>query len=114
MKGQGTDTSDELDRYLGEPLLVSNDQSAIDWWMMPEQRRRLPLLSRMAIDIYSLPAMSSEPERDFSGAKHTIIKQRNSLKAGSIEALKCLKSWFRVGLFPDQDLHTIISELGEA
>ena len=26
---------------------------AIEWWMKPEQRRRLPLLSKMAIDIYS-------------------------------------------------------------
>lgn len=114
IQGEQQDTSDELDRYLSEPLLVSNHGSAIDWWMAPEQRIRLPLLSKMAIDIYSIPAMSAEPERVFSGAKHTITDQRNSLKIETIELLECLKSWFRIGIFIEQDLHAIISGLEEA
>lgn len=81
---------------------------------MPEQRRRLPLLSKMAIDIYSIPAMSSEPERVFSGAKHTITDQRCNLKIETIEMLECLKSWFRIGIYNQQELHEIIAGLQEA
>ena len=67
----------------------------------------------MAIDIHSIPAMSSEPERVFSGAKHTVSDQRNSLKAETIELLECLKSWFRLGLFTEEDLHTIVENVAE-
>ena len=55
-------------------------------------RQRLPQLSELAIDITSIPLMSSEPERVFSSAKHTITDQRCSLNINSIELLECLKS----------------------
>ena len=45
----------------------------------------------MTIDIYSIPAMSAEPERVFSNAKYTISDQRNSLKSETIELLKCVE-----------------------
>ena len=67
----------------------------------------------MAIDIYSIPAMSSEPERVFSSAKHTVSDQRNSLEAKTIELLECMKSWFRLGIFTEQDLHAIVSTIEE-
>ena len=52
---------------------------------------RFPLLSSMAIDIFSIPAMSSETERVYSGAKHTITDERSSLHIDTIEVLECLK-----------------------
>ena len=67
----------------------------------------------MAIDIYSISAMSAEPERVFLGAKHTILDQRNSLKSEIIKLLKCLKSWFRLGVFTEQDLYAIVVDLNE-
>jgi len=63
----------------------------------------------MAIDIFSIPAMSSEPERVFSGAKHTITDQRMSRKSETIELLECLKLWFRINIFTEEDLHAIIA-----
>ena len=36
------------------------------------QRTLLPLLAKMTINIYFIPAMSAEPERVFSHTKHTI------------------------------------------
>ena len=36
--------------------------------------------------------MSSEPERVFFAAKHTVSDQRNSLGAETIELLECMKS----------------------
>ena len=46
----------------------------------------------MAINIFSIPAMSSEAERVFSEAKHKISDERSSLHIDTIEALECLKS----------------------
>ena len=57
--------------------------------------------------------MSAEPERVFSGTKHTISDERNSLKSETIELLKCLKLWFRLAVFTEEDLHAIVSNLAE-
>ena len=67
----------------------------ISWWMDTAQRIRFPVLSTMALDIFSIPAMSFEAEHVFSGTKHTISDERASLHMTTIEALECLKSWFR-------------------
>ena len=50
----------------------------------------------MAIDILSIPAMSADPERLFSGAKITITDRRNRLGIRTIQALECLKSWLNI------------------
>ena len=63
----------------------------------------------MAIDIYSIPAISSEPERVFSGTKHTITDTRGSLKSETIEILESLKSWFQLDIFTEEDLHAIVN-----
>ena len=100
---------DELERYLSEPLLIPNNATALDWLLQAEQRSRLPNLSIMAIDIFSIPAMSSEPERVFSAAKHTINEQRMAIRATTLEVLECLESWFRIGLSTQEDLHIILA-----
>jgi len=64
-----------------------------DWWLEPAQQATFPLLSRMALDLLSIPAMSADPERLFSGAKHTLDDTRNRLQDDVIEALESLKSW---------------------
>ncbi len=78
--------------------------SLISWWISPAQRSRFLLLSSMAIDIFSIPAMSSEAERVFSGANLTITDEGSSLHIDIPEALECLKSWFRSGIFTQDDL----------
>ena len=97
--------NNELDKYLADPLVLSSDKTVHEWWCQLEQLTRYPLVSKMAIDNYSIPAMSSEPERIFSRAKLTVSDQRNSLKGETIEVLECLKSWFRLGIFTENDLH---------
>ena len=47
----------------------------------------------MAIDILSIPSMSAEAERIFSGARRTISWDRMSLGSTNIERTECLKSW---------------------
>ena len=46
------------------------------------------------------------PSRVFSSTKHTITDQRCSLK---IEAIELLESWFRIGIFTQEDLHSVIT-----
>ena len=46
----------------------------------------------------TIPAMSAETERIFSGAKITISPSRNRLGDDVIEATECLNRWYRAGL----------------
>jgi hypothetical protein len=66
------------------------------WWMEERQKRDFPNLSRMALDILSIPAMAADPERLFSSAGLTVTDRRNHLSIESIEALECIKSWVKL------------------
>lgn len=52
----------------------------------------------MAIDILSIPAMSAEPERVFSGARRTISWDRCQLRSHTLERGECMKSWIKSGI----------------
>jgi hypothetical protein len=52
----------------------------------------------MAIDILSIPSMSAEPERVFSGGRRTIRWDRARLGVDNIERTECLKNWTRLGI----------------
>jgi hypothetical protein len=63
------------DKFEDYNLMESCDpgkQEALTWWYQDAQRQRWPRLSLMAIDILTIPAMSDEPERVFSGGRRTI------------------------------------------
>ena len=98
--------SDELDRYLLEPVLDQVDD-IISWWR--GQKTRLPNLTAMTLDIFAIPAMSAEPERVFSGAKHT-LDNRAVMSAATVEITECLKSFFRTGILTQEDLTKAIAE----
>ena len=89
-----TSERDEYEIYISQnPIQISG--SALDWWLHDEQRESWPRLSQMTIDILSIPAMSAEPERVFSGARRTISWDRMQLGQEIIEKVECLKSWMR-------------------
>ena len=70
-------------------------ENPIQYWLL--RRRQYPRLSRMAIDLFSIPAMSSEPERIFSLAGQMVTAQRGRLKADLIGAAQCISSWEKSG-----------------
>jgi hypothetical protein len=79
---------------------LAEDTYEIDprkWWIdeLQENPRRFPILSRMALDLFSCPAMSAECERVFSRAKRTITVDRNSLSHVTIQANECQKDWLQ-------------------
>jgi hypothetical protein len=61
----------ELQRYLKSPLVVlagrvANDEfNVLEWWQT--NQGEYPILSRIAVELYSIPGMSAEVERVFSG-----------------------------------------------
>ena len=88
---------DEYKAYtLQTPIPI--DCSPLTWWLCDGQQERYPRLSKMAIDILSIPAMSADPERVFSGARRTISWERMSLGVDTINIGECLKSWIYSGI----------------
>jgi len=63
----------------------------IQWWRTNEGE--YPVLAKLAYDLLSIPAMSAEVERVFSGTKELISDRRNGLDIESIEANECFRSW---------------------
>lgn len=87
-------SQDEYEDYCsGEPY--DPKVSAIQWWAQEQQQKRWPRLSVFAFEVLSVPAMSDEPERVFSGGRRTISWDRMQLGAETVEKIECLKSWYR-------------------
>jgi hypothetical protein len=68
--GKADKGADELTRYLNAPILKLSGTAAdgfdlLEWWRGND--KEYSTLARIAMDIFSIPAMSVEPERVFSG-----------------------------------------------
>ena len=70
--------------------------------------RRWPKLCSMAKDLLSIPATSTASERAFSMAKDVFGIARMSLNPETVEALICLRSWYRAGLLNKIDVHEFV------
>jgi len=88
---------DEFERFIdAAPQRLAGNPLA--WWRREEQRIEYPRLHRMAFDILSIPPMSDEAERVFSGARRTISWDRAKLLGSAIEKTECMKHWIKNGL----------------
>jgi len=102
--------ADFLDNYLDEtaPTLVKDEfkeyadgarirapENVFKWWA---GETHLPNMCQLAFDHLSVPAMSSENERNFSDAKLIISDQRMRLGCDIVEALECLHHWEKSSL----------------
>lgn len=67
----------------------------LEYWTSSNARSQWPRLSRLAIDIFTIPAMSDDPERTFSSAGLMVRPHRGSLKADTITETQCLKNWLK-------------------
>ena len=83
----------ELERYL--QLEPQETEDLIEWWMA--RQGQFPVLSQLALDILAIPAMTTDCKRSFSHAKLTLMSQRLSMTAETLERLQCLKNWIRHG-----------------
>ena len=90
-------SQDEYKLWSGINLtMIPRDTNPYDYW--GSQEALMPRMAKFAFDILSIPAMSTECERVFSGAKLMITDQRNRLKEDIIEASECLNRWYKAGL----------------
>ncbi|OAQ57863.1 restless-like transposase [Pochonia chlamydosporia 170] len=106
---------DEYDHWLSSPD-VKNDPLVTDvvqyWW---GRRKDYPRLSRMALDLLSVPPMSAECERLFSVAGQMVSPLRTRLEASTIGITQTLRSWVRNGLIDAADtLIDVSGEIGES
>jgi hypothetical protein len=87
-----TSVADQLKLYEHElhPREMSPKDSPIDYWI--SKRVVWPQLARMALDVFTLPAMSDEPERVFSIAGNLLAPRRRRLKGDGVEQMLCLRS----------------------
>jgi len=87
--------ADEYAFWIKRP--IDHDfKSPITYWTA--HRVKWPRLARIALDIFSVLAMSDELERIFSLAGCMVTDRRNRLKGDAIQAGQCLKNWYGVGL----------------
>jgi len=80
---------DEVGEYLRGPVHPVDDP--IQWWLA--RKDEYPRLTRMALEILSIPPCATECERTFSLAKLTIGSQRHSLSDNTLSELQCVRNW---------------------
>ena len=80
----------ELERY--KKYEFEDDiPKPLSWWLEHTRDPRTPflVLSRMALDLYAVRAMSRQCEWVFSDSTRLITDDRNHLSAATIEATQC-------------------------
>ncbi|PIA41991.1 hypothetical protein AQUCO_02100078v1 [Aquilegia coerulea] len=86
--------SNELQRYLSEPILTEFDKEfdVLSWWRANKQR--FPILSMMARDVLAVPVSTDASESAFSAGRRVLSDYRSRLVPPLVEASVCLKDWF--------------------
>ena len=78
--------------------------SPLRYWLVLSNLplNRFPVLTELALDVFSIPVMSAECERVFSETKRPISDDRNQLSAKTIEAIQCQKNCLDNGAVSSQ------------
>lgn len=92
---------DEFEGFIRQDTLEVT--SPLQWWSEPAQQRSYPNLYQMAVDILSIPSMSAESERVFSGTRRQITPDRARLSGIAIARAECLKSWIKNEMHPIEE-----------
>ena len=77
----------ELDKYLGDAYESLNDPSfdLLMWWK--DQKKRYPILAKMARDVLAIPVSTVASESAFSTGGRVVDSFRTSLTPKMVEAL---------------------------
>jgi hypothetical protein len=87
--------SDPFDEFISAtPSRINNDH-LLTWWSAPHHD---PALKQLALDLFSIPAMSSEIERVFSSTKMLLTAQRQRINDNTIEEAELLRHWIQQGI----------------
>jgi hypothetical protein len=92
---QTEEVEDEYDSWLKEPMWTADQHkagtTAVQYWVA--LKPKYPNLSRLAIDVLTVPASSSVCDRVFSGTGDILEPQRRKIGAQLLAALVCLQRW---------------------
>jgi hypothetical protein len=87
-------------------LTKDRKTSPIKYWL--DKRSIWPQLAALALDIFSIPVMSDEPERVFSTTGAAVTPRRRSLLDTTINNLMVVKAWTKAGLIKlDRQVHSL-------
>lgn len=85
------DESNELDKYMAEPLIKQDPFDILAYWK--NQTDKYPILSQIARDLMSVQVSTVASESAFSAGGRVIDPYRNRLDPEVVEALICTKDW---------------------
>lgn len=104
---------DDYKRWCRRP----RDRSLIDgppleFWTRNAIITSYPRLQRLALNVFTIPAMSDEPERVFSSCGCMVVPHISTLSAKHICCCQCLRSWSREGLVTFQIFDQMSKRVG--
>ena len=101
---------DELEQYLSESC-ERRDTDIIAYWRF--KSARWPRLARMARDIHAAQATSAIYQRGFVTSERDVFGSSNrmKLKAETVEASVCLRSWMKSGIVDRREATTMLEIL---
>ena len=102
--------TDEIGEYEVEKPEPANCDPTSVYAYWNSRSHRWPRLACMAREVLSIPATSAASERGFSAGKDVFGIARMSLKPETVEALICLRSWYRAGLVGEKEVEEFLSE----
>jgi hypothetical protein len=76
-------------------MFKSPDSNLIKYWIA--LRPKYPNLTRLAIDILTIPASSCKCERMFSELGDLLTPQRRKISPQLLAALQCIRTWKSTG-----------------
>jgi hypothetical protein len=86
---------DPFDEFISAaPTRINNDH-LLTWWNALNHH---PALKQQALDLFSIPAMSSEIERVFSSTRMLLTAQRQRISDATIEQVGLLWHWMQKGI----------------
>lgn len=89
----------ELDEFMARANRADVEvEDPLEWWIA--HAADYPILSKMAFDLFSCPAMSAECERVFSQTRKVITDERNRLQSDTVAAIECQKHLLRTCILP--------------
>jgi hypothetical protein len=97
VKPSSITTNDSFDTFINAAPIHISSSDPLEWWCHSMQREAFPRLSRMAIDLLSIPPESTEDERVLSGARRTASWDRLRISCANIEKIECIGNWLRKG-----------------
>lgn len=91
-RAKSSKATKEIQKYLQFPL-SSSKIDLLDFWRC--QEAEFPSLTKMARDILPIQSVSVSVERDSSSAADIVTTNTCTLKAETLQARMCLKSWYK-------------------